>query len=487
MTPIQRQRRCAYLAFAVVVAAAFLASGSRAENVSGNFSETPMGARNIGLGGAFVAIADDAYAQSVNPAGLALMDRISVTFDYSNLFGLGLLKQSYFGGVFPTRWGTHALSYQGLQVEFKPFPQTLQESTLSYSYAKSIGPWAVGLTLKYMDLTSDFQEGTGTGFGFDVGARYQLTTRWSFGGSIRNLYSNVNYGTGTSEAVPASWRLGAAYRVSDRWTASGEWSGLEGDFFSRFRAGTEYWILRPAYMLAADRKKTDSIFGRSDVVQYPVSLAVRGGFEKQFSGGNRTLPAIGLTGGYGDVRLDYAYAFENKGLGATHHFSLTYDFTPWAQEPSPGSPAAEEAAPSGAGQVAQAIQRASPRTVAVLDFANATGDPSLGWLEIGLADIVAKELAGAGFQVVPRTQLAGTSSLAGPEIITLAQQLQARLVVRGLFVRSAGGMVLTARIIDGSTGRTLDFVEAQAAETDIFAIGKSIGQGITAKAGAWMQ
>ena len=434
------------------------------------------------MGGAFVAVADDAYAMTANPAGLALMDRISVTFDYSNLFGLGLLKQSYFGGVFPTPWGVHGVSYQGLQVEFNPFPQTLNESTLQYSYAKAIGPWAVGLSLKYMDLTSDFSEGTGTGFGFDIGSRYQVTPRWSIGGYIRNLYSSVNYGTGTSEDIPVSWRIGAAYRISDRWTASTEWSGLSGDAFSRFRGGTEYWIMRPAYMLSADRKQ-DSIFGKPDLIRYPVSLAVRAGMEKQLTGSKRVLPAFGLTGGYGDVRLDYAYAFENAGLGATHHFSLTYDFSPWDQMGSKP----EETAPAPEAAASRAMQQTASRTVAVLDFANATGDPALAWLEIGLADIVAKELASAGFAVVPRTQLAGTSSLAGPEIMTLAQQMQARLVVRGLFVRSPSGMVLTARIIEGRTGRTLDYVEAEAAETDIFAIGKSIGQGITARAGAWMQ
>jgi TolB-like protein len=468
-----------------------LTTGSRAENVSGSFSETGIGARQLGLGGAFVAIADDAYAMGANPAGLALMDRISVTFDYANLFGLGLLKQSYFGGVFPTSFGVHGFSYQGLQVEFTPFPQKLTESTLQYSYARSLGPLSLGTSIKYLDLTSDFQQGTGTGLAFDVGARYQWTPRLAIGGSIRNLYASVKYGSGTTEDVPASWRLGAAYKLSDRWTASGEWGGVSGDFFNRFRAGTEYWIMRPEYlsrmMGAESQNRGSSIFNRPELIQYPLSIALRAGLEKQGTGQRRVIPAVGTTIGFGSVRLDYAYLFENKGPGATNRFSLTYDFAPWEIRDTSAAASLARTSAEASAVAASADRSASGRWVAVLDFANATGDANLSWLEIGLADIVAKELAATGLMVLPRTTLAGTANLTGPEILTLASQTNARLVVRGLFVRnSAGRMVLTARIIDGTTGRTMDFIEAEAYENEIFDLGKSIGQGIAAKAGAWL-
>jgi TolB-like protein len=479
------------LAASALLALVALTTGSRAENVSGSFSETGVGSRQLGMGGAFAAIADDASAMQVNPAGLALMDRISVTFDYANLFGLGLLKQSYFGGVFPTSFGVHGFSYQGLQVEFNPFPQKLTESTLQYSYARLMGPLALGTSLKYLDLTSDFQQGTGTGIAFDVGARYQWTPRLSIGGSIRNLYASVKYGSGTTEDVPASWRLGAAYRISDRWTASGEWAGISGDFFNKFRAGTEYWIMRPEYLSrmmgaenAADRAA--SIFNRPEIVQYPLSIALRAGLEKQGTGARRVIPAVGTTIGFGSVRLDYAYLVENKGLGATNRFSLTYDFAPWEVKP-PEETAGARTTEEASAAAASADRVSSTRWIAVLDFANATGDANLSWLEIGLADIVAKELAATGHMVLARTSLAGTANLTGPEILTLSSQMNARLVVRGLFVRnSAGRMVLTARIIDGTSGRTVDFIEAEAYENEIFDLGKSVGQGIAAKAGAWL-
>jgi len=56
-----------------------------------------MGARALGMGGAFVAVADDANAIYYNPAGLALIDGHDVTSMYSTLLGAG----NYFGVLCP--------------------------------------------------------------------------------------------------------------------------------------------------------------------------------------------------------------------------------------------------------------------------------------------------------------------------------------------------------------------------------------------------
>lgn len=457
------------------------------DNVGGSFSEQGTGTRAQGMGNAFVAIADDAYAMTANPAGLATIDRAIVTFEHADLFNLGLIKQSYFGAVFPTSWGTHGIFYRGLSFDFAPSPESANEMTLGYAYGRALGPLSLGAAVKYYDLTSDFNQANASGVGLDLGARYQATMRWSLGASIQNLYSNLTYGTGTDETIPPSWRLGTAYRISDRWIASAEYSGVSGDFFNRVRGGMEYWVMRPSFV-TREIANRDSIFKASELTQYPFSLGLRAGVEKQLSGARLVLPAVGFTGGYDAVRLDYAFMFAGRGPGETHRFSLTYDFMPWAETMDTGANASADAATASV--AADAVVNASPagsRAIAVLDFANATGDQELGWLEMGLADIVAKELAATGQEILPRTALAGTANLAGPEIVTLARQVGARLAVRGVFVRTGGGrMALTLRIIDGVSGRTLDYVEAEAAETDIFSIGRSVGQGIAAKTAAWM-
>jgi len=46
-----------------------------------------MGARALGMGGAHIAVADDASVIYYNPAGLALVDGISITSLYTNQYG----------------------------------------------------------------------------------------------------------------------------------------------------------------------------------------------------------------------------------------------------------------------------------------------------------------------------------------------------------------------------------------------------------------
>ena len=49
------------------------------------FEETGAGARAPGLGDAFTALADDAYATHYNPAGLAQLERPQFAAAYSKL------------------------------------------------------------------------------------------------------------------------------------------------------------------------------------------------------------------------------------------------------------------------------------------------------------------------------------------------------------------------------------------------------------------
>lgn len=455
------------------------------DNTGGSFSDAGVGTRAQGMGDAFVALADDVYAITANPAGLATMDRASISFEYADLFGLGLAKQSWLGASFPTQWGTHAVHYRGLRFAFDPFPQTANEVTLGYSYARSWGPVAVGTTIKYYDLSSDFDQGTASGFGLDLGARYQFATRWSVGASIQNLYSTLKYGTGTTEDVGMTWRLGVAYRISDRWSASTEYAGVSGDPFSRFKAGTEYWIMRPTVRprVAERRPESRTIFDREEQERptYPFGLAVRAGFEKQQSGAAEFLPSVGTSIGYGSVRFDYAYLFGSKNLGSTHRYGLTYDFRPWTM-PEDEPPA--DVAPEARREPTQPTQptRTAPvsaRRVAVLDFANGTGRADLNWLEAGFADIVAQRLSRDGADLVPRRRLGGTSTLSGPDFLAIASREGASFVVRSLFVNTAEGRtVINARLVDVATGSTIENIEVEGAQEQIFSLGNALADRI---------
>ena len=60
--------------------------------------QIPSGTRPLGMGGAFVAVADDANTINWNPAGLPGLRRTEFTSTYSDLYKLGI-THSYLGFV----------------------------------------------------------------------------------------------------------------------------------------------------------------------------------------------------------------------------------------------------------------------------------------------------------------------------------------------------------------------------------------------------
>ena len=60
---------------------------------SASFEEVGVGARTVGLGGAFTAVADDALALYYNPAGMAHLNRKEISASYG-LLQTGLGDQS---------------------------------------------------------------------------------------------------------------------------------------------------------------------------------------------------------------------------------------------------------------------------------------------------------------------------------------------------------------------------------------------------------
>ncbi len=240
------------------------------------FRDLGVGARPLGMGGAYVATADDGNAVLWNASGLAQLDRHEITTMFAALYaGLeaklynekaDLLGYHFVGYVYPSLWGSFALSWNTFQ------SQIYDESTLCLSYGRKLSEgiyaglnlkrqgWSVGGN-EYTRLDRDIpDQGTSrSGLTADLSALCKATDRFSLGVSAENLLP-ADVGLNTEENIPINLRGGIAYRLHnprvellsalDITYREGDGTnvhiGMESWFFDRTVAARAGWNLTSA-------------------------------------------------------------------------------------------------------------------------------------------------------------------------------------------------------------------------------------------------
>jgi len=162
------------------------------------------GARAMGLGRAFVAVANDPTAVFWNPAGLELVPRATLTLFHNQIFE-GTIYD-FLGFVYPTlNYGTVGLGLARIGTGDIPVTDinnvrlgkmNYEEDELYISYAKIL-PFNFygGMTFKIRRQLFSFIEQDATGLGVDLGLMYRpqwespLLRQLAFGLSYRNLIS----------------------------------------------------------------------------------------------------------------------------------------------------------------------------------------------------------------------------------------------------------------------------------------------------------
>ena len=262
-------------------------TGEAFTNVAAIF-QLGAGARPIGMGGAFLALADDENAAFYNPAGLGWMDRIGVTSFFSQPFGVvsyGALGLSlpYFG----VSW--LQLDSGWIASDESGFRYVSQAGMISSGL--SIGPLGFGVRGKLYLVSEPY---SASGWAVDP-AFLVVTDVIRVGLVVENPFASpIGFGDGHTEEWERAVRLGVALtlRPSEnvRWNTVFEASGL----FSvnpQLAVGLETWV---------------------------GGLAARVGV----AGGETTL---GLTVRFASFQIDWAYAIHSD-LGDSHRASLTYRF-----------------------------------------------------------------------------------------------------------------------------------------------------------------
>ncbi len=210
--------------------------------------QTTTGARAIGIGGAFIGVADDENAVRRNPAGLTRLDRYAVGFEQTPYRLFDALETSYLSAVLPTS-EKMALGIDWLQVGIQD--EELDSNRSSFNFAYSYAPLAqlsLGANLKYFTWSIALDgrsRGAATGWGTDIGLLFQPHPRWKLGilaqdfigfGSGMGLSSGtwIRHDSDVSEKIfPTAYKFGIAYHPVSDWLIS-------ADLTDRLQLGTEF-------------------------------------------------------------------------------------------------------------------------------------------------------------------------------------------------------------------------------------------------------
>ena len=274
----------------------------------------------MGMGGAFVALADDASAIMFNPAGLGQIEKAQVAAAYDKLYaglGDGDLGRGFISYVQPAQYyGAFALNLALLNTPL------YKETTVTFGYGRPFGRAYLGVNAK--GLFATFEENEYTRFdplfknngtrtakpAFDLGMLYKLTDNLSFGLAGLNINEpNMALDEDVDAAVPFTLQTGIALRLGNTVPTidvTYRNKDLGDDKDINFHVGMESWLAGRSVALRAGANRYDMAVGASYV----------------FSRGNSV-----------EAQLDYAFryplAFKDDAISDTygsHQFSLDVRF-----------------------------------------------------------------------------------------------------------------------------------------------------------------
>ncbi len=275
------------------------------------FQDTGWGARPVGMGGAFTAIADDSNAPLYNPAGLVQVQWNELSAMYSRLFsGVTLfsgnsntggdtvhLDQSYLAYV------SRASSYGSFGLSWANFNTTslYREDTVTLSYARYLGDVipvldnqvSMGVNIKYLRRSVSLDASTVNDPVFAAGDSRSAATGdvgllwkpdqgpyegWRVGFTAQNL-TQPDVGFQQEDHVPLEYRLGLAYQDKQRpWLVPAldftRRDGVTGVF-----GGAESWLFNESLGLRAGANRDEAAAG----ISYYQTFGKKTGFRLDYS------------------------------------------------------------------------------------------------------------------------------------------------------------------------------------------------------------
>lgn len=238
------------------------------------------GARSLGLGGAFTAIADDATATIWNPAGLPSVEDMTITVSSAARVSLNR-KHNFIGAVKKIgEKGALGLAVINAGVDDIPFrnardradaPFNYNSNAFSVSYGHAVGDFNIGGTVRLLTDSFGLDNIAGsseTGFGgVDLGfLGHGASNTISYGAAVRNLGGSI-----AGSDLPVLLAGGAAFKILRKNVATfsldveHEFVDLE-EATTSVRIGAEYLIantfaIRGGSRVTKDRRRFFAGFG----------------------------------------------------------------------------------------------------------------------------------------------------------------------------------------------------------------------------------
>ena len=269
-----------------------------------SFLNIGVGARALGMGGAYTALADDVNAVYWNAAGLSRLENREFTASHAEMYESTRLD--FLAYAQPTSQGVFAagltyLSHGKIEGRDSLGRQTAgydaSDAAVSFGYARKLELADLGATVKY--LRSHIGSTEAQGAAVDIGAK-RAFGQLSVGAALRNLGPGLKFADQRNDlplrlAAGASYKFAAGHAAAVELVNGPRGTGTGGSFGGEFQAVK--------------------------------NLHLRAGYTTQtaITGGSGFDAARGLTMGLGlrneKWSLDYAVLPSGE-LGRSHRFSL---------------------------------------------------------------------------------------------------------------------------------------------------------------------
>lgn len=253
--------------------------------VNAAFEDQEVDPKSISLGNAFGSLCDNSNSVFLNPAGLSFLTSPQVCVGYSNAYGLSELSQTSLSLAYPKKsWG------MGIGISVFGKSEFYQEKigiiSGAYKFRDKI---SVGLSFKYLILSSTSNYPELKAASLDAGFRYKFIEKVELGGVVKNL----NQPKLGEDKIPLNYNFGLAYYPLQE---IGLFVGYydDSDFKSQIRLGQETYLNK--------------------------NLSLRFGFQTQPS-----RYSLGFGFNWKSFKFDYAY-FNHPVLDATHKLGLTWEW-----------------------------------------------------------------------------------------------------------------------------------------------------------------